>query len=95
MDAGTYLILLESCELVSPSFKAATNSVNDKWRRENAAAIAEVEASAEYKANLTATPQRLRTLGAKELEELKDMCAQRAALEIRPRDARLATPTKT
>lgn len=30
MDAGTYLILLESCELVSPSFKAATNSVNDK-----------------------------------------------------------------
>jgi hypothetical protein len=51
-DAGTYLILRESCELVSPGFKAATNSVNERWRRENAAAIAAVEASAEMMASL-------------------------------------------
>jgi hypothetical protein len=56
--------------------KTATNSVNERWRRENAAAIAAVEASAEFKAALAATPQRVRTLGSKDLGELKDMCAQ-------------------
>ena len=96
MEAGAYLILLESCELLSPGFKTATNSVHERWRRENAAEIAAVEASAEFKANLAATPQRVRTLGYKDLGELKDMCAQmRHAFEVRPRDARLATPTKT
>ena len=96
MDVGTYLILLESCDLVAPGFKTATNSVNERWRRENAAAIAAVEASAEFKADLAATPQRVKTLGSKDLGDLKDMCAQmRHALEVRPRDARLATPTKT
>jgi hypothetical protein len=95
-DVQTYLILLESCELVSPGFKAATDSVNEPWRRQNAAEVAAVEASAEFKAALAATPQRVRTLGSKDLEELKDMCGQlRHALEVRPRDARLATPTKT
>src|SRR5262249_5478181 len=96
LDEGTYLILLESCEVVSPGFKATTNSVNEQWRRENAAAIAAVETSAKFKADLAATLQRVRTLGSKDLEELKDMCGQiRHGLEVRPRDARLATPTKT
>lgn len=95
-DVQTYLILLESCELVSPGFKAATDSVNEPWRKQNAAEVAAVEASAEFKAALAATPRRVRTLGSKDLEELKDMCGQlRHALEVRPRDARLATPTKT
>ena len=96
IDEGTYLILLESCEVVSPGFKAATNSVNERWRRENAAAIAAVEASAKFKADLAAVLQRVRTAGAQDLEDLKDMCGQiRHGLEVRPRDARLATPTKT
>jgi hypothetical protein len=81
---------------VSPGFKAATSSVNDKWRRENAAEIAAVEASAKFKADLAELRQRQRTAGAKDVEEAKDMCGQlRHALETRPRDARLATPTKT
>ena len=95
-NVQTYLMLVETCELVSPGFKAATSSVNDPWRKQNAAEIAAVEASAEYQAALAAAPQRVRTLGSKELEELKDMCGQmRHALEVRPRDARMATPTKT
>ena len=96
MDVGNYLLLLESCELLSPGFTTATDSVHEQWRRENATDIAAVEASAEFKANLAATPQRVRALSPKDLGELKDMCAQmRHALEVRPRDARLATPTKT
>jgi hypothetical protein len=88
----SYLLLLESCELVSPGFKAATNAVNAPWRRQTQKKVAAVESSAEYRAALAAAPQRLRTMGSKELEELKDMCGQlRHALEVRPRDARLAT----
>ena len=95
-DLQSYLLLLESCELVSPGFKAATSPVIEPWRRQNAADVAAAEASAEFKASLAATPQRVRSLGPKELDEAKDMCGQmRHALEGRPRDARLSTPTKT
>ena len=80
MDVGNYLLLLESCELLSPGFKTATDSVHEQWRRENATDIAAVEASAEFKANLAATPQRVRALSPKDLGELKDMCAQMASL---------------
>jgi hypothetical protein len=33
MDVGGYLILLESCDLVAPGFKTATNSGNDTFSR--------------------------------------------------------------
>ena len=95
-DLASYLLILESCELVSPGFKAATSSFHDRWRRENAAEIASVEASAKFKADLAELQRRQSTASAKDVEDGKDMCGEmRRGLEVRPRDARLATPTKT
>jgi len=95
-DLASYLLILESCELVSPGFKAATSSFHDRWRRENAAEIASVEASAKFKADLAELQRRVGTAAAKDMDEAKDMCGEmRHGLEVRPRDARLETPTKT
>src|SRR5215475_2146120 len=97
-DWAAYAALIgrESCDQVSPGFRAATNSGYERWRNENAAAIAALERSAEFQAALARTRQGMTNLSAADLAQLQDVCAQlRDTFEVRPRDPRLATPTKT
>jgi hypothetical protein len=97
-DAGTYVVLIgrEVCDQVSPGFRAATNPGYERWRSENAGAIATVEASAEFQTALARTRASVKNPGPKDLREMKDLCANlRDAFEVRPRDPRLATPSKT
>jgi len=95
---AAYVVLIgrEVCDQVSPGFRAATDPGYERWRSENAAAIATLEASAEFQTALARTRQSMKNPGAKELSQMKDLCdGLREAFEARPRDSRLATPSKT
>jgi len=93
-----YLALIgrEVCDQVSPGFRTATNPGYERWRSENAAAIATIEASAEFQTALARSQASMKNPTAKDLGQMKDLCeGLREAFEVRPRDLRLATPSKT
>ena len=97
-DLRTALALIgrEWCDQVSPGFRAATTAGYDRWRRENAAAIAAVEASPEFQAVLAHSRTCTNSLSDKELRDTKTLCAYlRDTSEVRPRDPRLTTPITT